>query len=60
MWERLKIPIQQNGIVKADDGFQLTFKHFFSKKTKFYFAFSYPWTTLDNDKFVDRLMNENK
>lgn len=44
--------------MKGEEGFQLTFKHHFTKKKKVFFSFSYPWTTIDSDNLVKNLIDK--
>ena len=55
-WSRIPIALQQNGVVKGEEGFQLTFRHAFNAKTKYYFAFSYSWTCEENNKMIKNLV----
>lgn len=59
-WGRIKTPLQQNGVAKGEEGFELTFRHTFSSKSKHYFAFSYPWTYSECNSFIRQLVEANK
>lgn len=51
-WARVRVPMQQNGVVKGEDGFQVTFRHVFVEGARHYFAFTYPWACEENDQMV--------
>jgi hypothetical protein len=57
-WKRIPQAIQQNGMTKREEGFELTFKHTFNNKTKHYFAFSYPWTYTQANQMIEELMKK--
>jgi hypothetical protein len=57
-WSRLPQPMQQNGVAKGEEGFQVTFRHTFKDKSKHYFAFSYPWTYSQNDLMIQALFDK--
>lgn len=59
-WTRIKIPLQQNGVSKGEEGFELTFRHMFTNKSKHFFAFSYPWTYSECNAFINELVSKNK
>jgi hypothetical protein len=56
-WNRIKIPLQQNGVARSEEGYQLTFKHQITTKGKTYFAFSYPWTYSENNLFIRNIID---